>query len=142
MRVRLMGWTALLLGLSAAPLRAQNVEAGVVVQSGPVSGHVEVGSPPPVVVQEQPARVIVVEHIRVVHDDDDWWKEKGYRRITLYWDGDTYYTRRFEGGRPLRAVVVYERGGRYYEWSERHEHHDHGHGHAYGRKHHDGDDDD
>jgi hypothetical protein len=126
--------------LRAAPLRAQTVDAGVVIQSGPVSGHVVIGEPPPVVVYEAPVRqVIVVERIHVPHGNAyGWWRHHGYRPVTLYYDGDSYYARPFEGDVQLHGVVVYEREGRYYEeWEE----HGHGHGH-HGHGRHDRDDDD
>jgi len=119
---------ALAVAFGAAPLRAQTVDAGVVVQSGPVTGHVLIGEPPPVVVYEAPVReIIVVEHIHVPRGNaHGWWKKHGYRPVTRYYDGDSYYARRYKGGAQLREVVVYEREGRYYdEWQE----HGHGHGH-------------
>ena len=125
------GILALVFGLAAAPARAQTtVEGGVVIHSGPVTGHVEVGSPPPVVVYREPAReVIVVEQAHVPHGNAyGWWKKHGYRAVTVYYDGSRYYGRRLE--RPgLRAVVVYEREGRYYLGDEdggrdRRHHHD------------------
>ena len=125
------GILALALGLATVPARAQTtVDGGVVIHSGPVTGHVEVGSPPPVVVYREPVReVIVVEHAQVPHGNAyGWWKKHGYREVTVYYDGSRYYGRRLE--RPgLRAVVVYERGGRYFlgeEGGERNRHHHHG----------------
>jgi hypothetical protein len=115
---------AVAVAFGAAPLRAQTVDAGVVVQSGPVL----IGEPPPVVVYEAPVReIIVVEHIHVPHGNaHGWWKKHGYRPVTRYYDGDSYYVRPYKGGAHLREVVVYEREGRYYdEWQE----HEHGHGH-------------
>jgi hypothetical protein len=46
----------------------------------------------------------------------------------VYYDGDRYYLRRL--ARPnLRAVIVYERGGRYYigddRWKREHRNYDH-----------------
>ena len=65
--------------LGAAPLRAQTVDAGVVIHSGPVTGHVLLGEPPPVVVYEEPVRtVIVVEHVHVPPGQAyGWWKNHG-----------------------------------------------------------------
>lgn len=123
------GTIALLLGLATVPLRAQTtVEGGVVIHSGPVTGHVEVGSPPPVVYREPVRGVIVVERVHVPRGHAyGWWKKHGYRTITVYYDGSRYYGRRLER-RGLRAVVVYERRGRYYlgdEPGERYRHHHH-----------------
>lgn len=127
-RIVVGGPLALLLGLAAVPAQAQTtIQGGVVVQSGPVTGHVEVGSPPPAVVYREPVReVIVVERTHVPHGNaHGWWRKHGYREVTVYYDGTRYYGRPLE--RPgVRAVVVYERGGRYYlgeEDAERHRHH-------------------
>jgi hypothetical protein len=123
------GIVALALGLTAVPVRAQTtVEGGVVIHSGPVTGHVEVGSPPPVVVYREPREVIVVEHVHAPHGHaHGWWKKHGYRAVTVYYDGSRYYSRRVE--RPgLRAVVLFESRGRYYlgdEHDERYRHHPH-----------------
>lgn len=128
-RIVVGGIVALALGLATAPARAQTtVEGGVVIHSGPVTGHVEVGSPPPVVYREPVREVIVVEQVHVPRGHAyGWWKNHGYRTITVYYDGNRYYGRRLE--RPgLRAVVVYERRGRYYlgdEPGERYRHHHH-----------------
>jgi hypothetical protein len=122
------GMVALVLGLAAAPARAQTaVSGGVVVRTGPVAGHVEVGSPPPVVVVREPAReVIVVERTHVPHGEaHGWWKKHGYREVTVYYDGSRYYGRRVER-EGIRTAVVYERGGRYYlgdEDGDRHHRH-------------------
>jgi hypothetical protein len=123
------GTIALLLGLTTVPLRAQTtVEGGVVIHSGPVTGHVEVGSRPPVVYREPVREVIVVEQVHVPRGHAyGWWKKHGYRTITVYYDGSRYYGRRLER-RGLRAVVVYERRHRYYlgdEPGERYRHHPH-----------------
>jgi len=124
--------------LLGAPLHAQTtVEGGVRVQSGPVRAQVEVGDPPPppaTVVYAEPAReVIVVEPMHVPHGRaHGWWKKNGYREVTVYYDGEQYYSRRVAGHRPLRQIVIYERAGHYYQWNEaeeRHEGHGLGHGH-------------
>jgi hypothetical protein len=128
-RIVVGGILALALGLATVPARAQTtVEGGVVIHSGLVTGHVEVGSPPPVVYREPVREVIVVEHVHVPRGHAyGWWKNHGYRAITVYYDGSRYYGRRLE--RPgLRAMVVYERRGRYYlgdEYGERYRHHHH-----------------
>lgn len=128
-RIVVGGVVALALGLTTVPVRAQTtVEGGVVIHSGPVTGHVEVGSPPPVVVYRPEREVIVVEHVHRTHGrGHGWWKKHGYRAVTVYYDGSRYYGRRLE--RPgLRAVVVYESRGRYYrgeEYGERYRHHRH-----------------
>jgi len=35
--------------------------------------------------------------------------------VVVYYGGERYYSRWFDG-QPLRRVEVYERGGRYYRW--------------------------
>ena len=105
----------LVLGFSARSVRAQTaVEGGVVVRSGPVTGHVEVASPPRALYREQVDRVIVVERVRMPRGHAYGWRKKhGYRAVTMYYDGRRYYTRRIV--RPgIRAVIVYERRGRYF----------------------------
>src|SRR5262249_33226795 len=92
------------------------------------SGRMEVESPPPVVRHETVREVIVVEHTHVPRGNaHGWWKNHGYREVTVYYDGARYYGRRIE--RPgIRAVIVWEREGKYYlgdEENERHgKHHD------------------
>jgi hypothetical protein len=121
-----VGATALALAMFASPAQAQTVQAGVVVRSGPVRGHVVVGEPAPVVVYREPVRrvvvveryhprTIVVERIRE-RRHRGWWRRHGYAVTTVYYDddGDRYYNRRMYGRRGLREVAVYERDGRYY----------------------------
>jgi len=118
---------ALGLLLAARPAPAQMVQAGVVIRSGPVSGHVIVGEPAPVVVYREPVRrvvvldryaprVIAVESVRGPRGRAyGWWRNR-YRRAVVYYDGARYYDRWF-GGRPgLRRVEVYKRDGRLYRW--------------------------
>ena len=126
--------TALLL---AQPAHAQQVLADVVLQSGPVAGHVIIGDTystygrqrvvyrrPPVrrvVVVEQAPRVIVVERARYRGQDE--WRRFGYRPVTLYYVDGRYFDRSFNGG-GARQVVVYERGGRYYRDCDRDDRYD------------------
>ena len=112
--------------LAAGPTSAQVVQAGVVIRSGPVTGHVVVGEPAPVVVYPRPRRVVVVERyappvivVERFHAPRrhayGWWRQNGYRPVVVYYDGGRYYDRWFDG-RPLRRIEVYQRGGRYYRW--------------------------
>jgi hypothetical protein len=123
-----VGGLAVGLLLAASPAPAQTVEAGVVIRSGPVTGHVLLGEPPPVVVYREPARRVVVEDRwgpRVIEVEPAGWPRgpywswrNQYRPVVVYYDGDRYYDRWF-GGRPrLRRLEVYQRGGRYYRWSD------------------------
>ena len=142
------GVVALVIGLVPATLHGQTtVQGGVLVQSGPVTAHVEVNEPPaPVVVHREPLReVIIVERI---HEPEGnaygWWKKHGYREVVVYYDGGSYYDHWFERRGGLRRLVVYERAGRYYRPVDR-DHWDdgderHGRGKDRGHKHHHDDD--
>ncbi len=115
------GGIALALTLQS-PAAAQMVEAGVVVRSGPVAGHVVIADPAPVyhrrvVVERYAPRVIVVEHVRVHRSrGHGWWKKHGYRPVVLYYDVryGRFYDRWHRDRRGIREVIVYERRGRYY----------------------------
>jgi hypothetical protein len=108
-----VGGMALGLLLAARPAPAQMVQAGVVIHSGPVSGHVIVGEPAPV--DRYAPRVIVVESVRGPRGRAYGWWRNQYRPVVVYYDGGRYYDRWF--GRPgLRRVEVHERGGRFYRW--------------------------
>lgn len=123
-----VGGMALGLLLAARPAPAQMVQAGVVIRSGPVSGHVIVGEPAPVVVYREPVRrvvvvdryaprVIVVESLRGPRGRAYGWWRNYYRPVVVYYDGARYYDRWFRGP-GLRRVEVYERGGRFYRWDD------------------------
>jgi hypothetical protein len=75
----------------------------------------EVGSPHPVAARREPVRdVIVVERTHVPKGKaHGWWKKNGYREVTVYYDGSRYYSRRIDGT-SIRAVIVFQREGRYY----------------------------
>jgi hypothetical protein len=119
-----VGAAALALAMAASPAPAQIVQAGVVIRSGPVRGHVVVGEP--VVYREPVRRVVVVERYQprtiVVERFDarryprGWWRRHGYAVTTVYYDDrdDRYYDRRISTHRGLREVTVYVRDGRYY----------------------------
>ena len=74
--------------------------------------------------------VIVVERTHVPRGNAyGWWKKHGYREITVYYDGARYYSRRLEPT-GFRAVVVYQRDGKYYMADADGDDRDrHGHGH-------------
>ena len=111
----------LAVGLFAAPLRSQTtVHGSVVVRSGPDRGDREVRRR----VRVSERHIIVVNR---VHVPRGWWKKHSYRAVTVYYDGDRYYLRRY--ARPhLRAVIVYERNGRYFigddGWKRNHRNYD------------------
>jgi hypothetical protein len=104
----------LVFGFSAGSARAQTaVEGAVVLQSGPVTGHVVVASAP-ARYREPVRRVIVVERVRMPRGHAyGWRRQHGYRAVTVYYDGRRYYTRRIVRS-GIRAVIVYERNSRYY----------------------------
>jgi len=122
--------TALLL---AQPAHAQQVLADVVLQTGPVAGHVVIGNGystygrqrviyrrPPVrrvVVVERAPRLIMVERTRY-HGRAEWARF-GYRTVYLYYVDGRYFDRSFNRA-GVRQVVVYERGGRYYRDDDEH----------------------
>jgi hypothetical protein len=140
--------TALLL---ARPAHAQQLLADVVLQSGPVAGHVVIGDAystygrqrvvyrrPPVrrVVVVQPApRIIVVERARYRGWSE--WNRFGYRPVTLYYVDGRYFDR-WSNRAGLRQVVVYERGGRYFRECDQEDRYDrdrHQRGHREHRDH-------
>jgi hypothetical protein len=106
---------------TAAPLHAQRVQAGVVIQSGPVAGHVIVRDGYSTYRRPNSRRVVVVDRPRVIvvervhrHRAARHWVRHGYHPVTLYyWDG-RYYDRRVAHRHGVRAIVVWERNGRYY----------------------------
>ena len=70
--------------------------------------------PPPRAVRHDAGRdVIVVERTHVPKGNAyGWWKKHGYREVTVYYDGARYHSRRLEST-GFRAVVVYQRDGKY-----------------------------
>ena len=103
-------------GLSlSSPARAQ-VMADIHIGPGPVGGRVIVGDPyvvvrEPVVVRRPALRVLPVERLAPRHPS--WYHRKGWRPVTVWFDG-----RRFlhpaSAWRPYyREVVVLARGGRF-----------------------------
>jgi hypothetical protein len=123
--------------LVVQPAHAQQVLADVVLQTGPVAGHVVIGNGystygrqrviyrrPPVrrvVVYERAPRVIVVERTRYHRRAE--WTRFGYRPVTLYYIDGRYFDRSFNRA-GMREVVVYERGGRYYRECDEDERYD------------------
>lgn len=68
-------------------------------------------TPPPRAMRHE---VIVVERTHVPRGHAyGWWKQHGYREVTLYYDGTRYYSRQV-APTGFRAVVVYQREGKYY----------------------------
>ena len=88
-------------------------------------------TPPPHAVRREPAReVLVVERTHVPKGHAyGWWKQHGYSEVTVYYDGTRYYSRQV-APTGFRAVIVYQREGKYYMPDEDGErsHSQHGHG--------------
>jgi hypothetical protein len=113
--------------LVAAPLEAQRVSANVVVHSGPVAARVAVVDGystyrPRRVVSHEAPRLIVIERQHNRHVKH--WKRHGFQPVTVYYVNGRYYDRWYGPARGVRRVVVYERGGRYFEACDR-DHHRH-----------------
>ena len=97
-----------------AGAKAQQVSADISIASGPVAGRVIVGDP----YYHHPAyrygpsyrEIVVIQ----AHRGRGWYRNHAYRPVRVYYDDDRdcYYDRAYYGG--LRAVVVYQSGGRYY----------------------------
>ena len=82
--------------------------------SGRSQDRVVVTPPPRAVRRDAGRHVIAVERTHVPRGQAyGWWKKHGYREITVYHDGARYYSRRREST-GFRAVVVYQRDGKYY----------------------------
>ena len=123
MRTAAVAWS-LLAGLvsTAIPLHAQRVEAGVVVRSGPVAGHVVVRDGYSTYRRPAPRRVVVVERPRVVvvervhrHRSDRHWTRRGYHRVDALLLATAATTIAGSGSRHgVRTIVVWERNGRFY----------------------------
>jgi hypothetical protein len=97
-----------------AGLQGQQVSADISIASGPVAGRVIVGDPyyrHPTYRYHPAYREIVVVR---GHRGNGWYRNHAYRAVRVYYDADRdcYYDRAYYGG--LRAVVVYQNGGRYF----------------------------
>ena len=100
--------------------QAQRVVADLRVHEGPVAGHVVVGDVhgrrtfvEPRHSQRPFYRPVTVIRVR---RGEGWYRHHGFRTVQLWYDADRncYYDRRDGDRVGLRAVVVYEQGGRYY----------------------------
>lgn len=103
-------------GLSLfTPAEAQ-VMADIRVGTGPVAGRVIVGDPyvvvnRPVVVHRPRTYLIPVE--RVGYRDARWMYRRGWRPMTVWFDGWQFIHPSSTWRRHYQEVVVFERGGRY-----------------------------
>ena len=109
------GFLALLgAGLTfAVPARAQ-VVADIHIGGYPVAGHVVVGAPR---VIRPLTRVIVVE--RVGRRAPDWYWRRGWRPVTVWYDGGRFVHPSSTWRPWYREVVVLQRGGRFilHDWA-------------------------
>lgn len=103
-------------GLSLfTPAEAQ-VMADIRVGTGPVAGRVIVGDPyvvvnRPVVVHRPVTYLIPVERVR--RKDARWLYRRGWRPMTVWFDGWQFIHPSSTWRRHYQEVVVFERGGRY-----------------------------
>ena len=120
-------WSALVGALAFLPMPlAAQVQADVNVHIGGRPRHeVVVVRRPPVRRVVVAPRVILVDRIHDRgrgHRSDKWWRKHGYRPVTVYYARGRFYDRRFDSRDRVRAVVVYERDGRFYrDWDDRHD---------------------
>ena len=104
--------------------QAQRVVADIRVEEGPVAGHIIVGDQ-----RSYPNRRIIEADPRYNHPPayhtvtvfrvrrgDGWYRHHGFREVRVWYDADRdRFFDRYDGDhRGLRAVEVFERGGRYY----------------------------
>jgi hypothetical protein len=84
-----------------------------------MAGRIIVGDP----YYRHPTYRPVYREVVVVraHRGHGWYRHRGYRTVRVYYDAhrDCYYDRPYYHG--LRAVVVYQGGGRYYQDDYRHD---------------------
>jgi hypothetical protein len=103
-------------GLSvSSPARAQ-VMADIRVGPGPVEGRVIVGAPhvvvrEPVLVRRPVTYLLPVA--RLDHRHPKWYHRKGWRPVTVWFDGRRFIHPASTWRPYYREVVVLERGGRY-----------------------------
>lgn len=105
---------------TAAPLSAQTElqRASEIVKDWQTAPRVETTRKTTVVVPQR--EILVIDRVRARHG---WWRNPSYQVITVYYDGRRFYRLPFDR-RPLRKVVVYRRGSRYYidevQWRREH----------------------
>lgn len=128
--------TLALLFLLPGALSAQRVAADISIGHGPIAGRVIIGDPYP----QYPRTVVgvrshhgyrpIYRDVVVIerHRGHGWYRHHGYRTVRVWYDADrrTYHDRFDRHDPGLRAVVVYERGGRYYRdgWRDEHDRYD------------------
>ena len=122
MHARHLLLAAAALAFLPAAASAQRVVADISISEGPVSGHVIIGDryghrPR---YRDSDVRAVVVYRSARGHS---WYHRHGYRTVRVWYDAERhrYYDRYDRNYRGLREVVVYERGGRYYQDDDRYD---------------------
>lgn len=111
--------SVLALAALSTPVAAQRVSADVYIARGPVAADVRFGSTyVPPIHQVVVTRYVDVDAGRGRGRGHRWERPDDFRRIVVYVDRDgRYYDRWDDRLIGLRAVVVYQRAGRYY-WDD------------------------
>lgn len=122
MHARYLLLAAAALAILPAAASAQRVVADISINEGPVSGRVIIGDPYEYRSRyhHPEVRTVVVYRSARGHS---WYHRHGYRTVRVWYDADRhrYYDRYDRNYRGLREVVVYERGGRYYQDDDRYD---------------------
>lgn len=122
MNARYLLLAAASLAILPTAASAQRVVADISINEGPVSGRVIIGDQ----YRHRPhyrdsdVRAVVVYRSARGHS---WYHRHGYRTVRVWYDAERhrYYDRYDRNYRGLREVVVYERGGRYYQDDDRYD---------------------
>ena len=116
MNARYLLLAAASLAVLPSAASAQRVVADISINEGPVSGRVIIGDPYGYRERYHAPQVRTVVVYRSARGHG-WYHRHGYRTVRVWYDADRhrYYDRYDRNYRGLREVVVYERGGRYYQ---------------------------
>ncbi len=122
MNARYLLLAAASLAVLPAAASAQRVVADISINEGPVSGRVIIGDPYGYRERYHAPQVRTVVVYRSARGHG-WYHRHGYRTVRVWYDADRhrYYDRYDRNYRGLREVVVYERGGRYYQDDDRYD---------------------
>ncbi len=122
MNARYLFLAAASLAVLPVAASAQRVVADISINEGPVSGRGIIGGQyghrPRY--RDYDVRSVVVYRSARGHS---WYHRHGYRTVRVWYDAERhrYYDRYDRNYRGLREVVVYERGGRYYQDDDRYD---------------------
>jgi hypothetical protein len=122
MHARYLLLAAASLVLLPAAASGQRVVADISITEGPVSGHVIIGDRYGQRPRYRDSDVRAVSVYRSARGHS-WYHRHGYRIVRVWYDAERhrYYDRCARNYRGLREVVVYERGGRYYQDDDRYD---------------------